>query len=133
MAGFAGVRVEAGDRDARPGDAELALQVGVQDANHLIEQFGRDGIGHLAQGQVGGGERHAQAAAGEHHHDLAGAAVVGQVFGVAGEGKAGVVDDALVHRRGDDGVIGPVHAARDRGVEQGQHVGAVAGVEHARA
>ena len=50
---------------------------------------------------------------------------------MAGEGKAGIVDDALVHRRGDDGAIAAVHAAGDGGVEQGEHVGAVAGIEHA--
>ena len=77
----------------------------MQDADHLDEQVGRDGVGDSAQGQMSGGECDAQAAADEHHDDPVRAAVVGQVFSVAGEGEAGIVDDALVHRRRDDGVI----------------------------
>ena len=64
VAGFAGMRIEPGHQDVRPGDAELALQVRVQDADHRIEQRRGNGVGHLAQRQMGGGERHAQAAAG---------------------------------------------------------------------
>lgn len=45
MAGFARVGIEAGDGDARSGDAESALQIGMQDADHLDEQAGRDGVG----------------------------------------------------------------------------------------
>lgn len=81
---------------------------------------------------MGGGKRDAQAAADEHHDDPVRAAAVGQVFGVAGEGEAGIVDDALVHRRGDDGVKRSIEAACEGSVEQGQHMGAIAGVERAR-
>ena len=37
----------------------------------------------------------------QQHHRPRSAAALGEVLGVAGEGDAGVVDDALLHRRGD--------------------------------
>ena len=126
------MRVEPGDGDTWLRDAEFVFQVGMQNADHFVEQSGRDGIGHFAQGQVGRRQRHAQTAADEHHHDSLCAAMLGQIFGVAGKRKTGIVDDALVHRRGDDGVIRAVQAAGEGDVEQGQYVGAVTGVEFAR-
>ena len=48
VAGFASVRVEAGDGDARLSDAELASQVGVEDADDFDQQGRRDGVGHVA-------------------------------------------------------------------------------------
>ncbi len=53
------------------------------------------------QRQVRRGERDAQGAVGQHHHGQRCVRARGEVFGVAGEGDAGVVDHALVHRRGD--------------------------------
>ena len=58
--------------------------------------------------------------------------MVGQIFGMPGKGKAGVVDDALVYRCRDDCVVGAVHTARKCGIQQGQDVGAVARIEHPR-
>ena len=49
-------------------------------------------------------ERDAQAAADEHHHHVRQSRARGEKFRVAGERDAGVVDHALVHRRGDHGV-----------------------------
>ena len=57
---------------------------------------------------------------------------LGEIFGVAGEGNAGVVDRALLQRRGDDGVETAGQRAVDRGVEQAEHVAPVGGVELAR-
>ena len=52
-----------------------------------------------------GGKCYAQprvtAHVGQHHDDAGRLRMLGQVFGVAGEGDACIVDHALVHRRGD--------------------------------
>ena len=44
-----------------------------------------------------GGQGHAQACTGEHHDDARRVGLLGQVFSMAGERNAGVVDRALVH------------------------------------
>ena len=49
---------------------------------------------------MGGGEGNAQAVAGQHHDDLFGVADGGEVFGVAAEEDAGIVDDTFVQRGG---------------------------------
>ena len=51
---FAGMGVEAADQDARRGNAELVDQVGMQDAGDPLQALRRDGVGDIAQGQVGG-------------------------------------------------------------------------------
>ena len=75
----------------------------MQDADDLFQAVRGDGVGDLTQRQMSGGQRHAHAAAGQHHHHLGRVRALGQVFGVAGEGDAAVVDDSLVHRRGYHG------------------------------
>ncbi|MCY1229364.1 hypothetical protein D9M72_417280 [compost metagenome] len=141
---FAGMGVQARDQDARARDAKVAAQVGIDDGQCLQQQ--RDGkrIRHRAQRQVGGRQRHAQHGvvvrglrAGQHHHHARHAGAVGQVFGVAGKRHAGVVDGALLHRRRDHGRIARRGAAMpaaagDGGIEQRQHVAAVARVQAAR-
>ena len=49
----------------------------------------------------------------------------GEIFGVSAEGDAGLVDHALVNRRGDDGVELPGERAVDGALEQRQHVARV--------
>jgi hypothetical protein len=93
------VRIEAGNKDARPVDPELAAHVGVQDAQCRFQRLGRDRRRHVLQRQVRRRQRDAQIAAGEHHHHLRRMRLFGKVFGVAGEGNAGIVDHCLVHWR----------------------------------
>ena len=53
---------------------------------------------------MGGNQRHAQAAAGQHHDNLFGMAFFGEVFGMAAEKAVvcvGIVDDAFMQRRGN--------------------------------
>jgi hypothetical protein len=53
---------------------------------------------HVLQRQMRGRERDAQrplAGAGQHHHDARRVRAFGQVFGMAGERHAGIVDGAL--------------------------------------
>ena len=67
---------------------------------------------------MGGGQGHPQAGGGEHHQHLFGAGEIGKEFGVAGEGLAGLVDHALVHRAGDQGAEDVV-ATAEGGTAQG--------------
>ncbi|MNV25737.1 hypothetical protein D3C71_1168450 [compost metagenome] len=101
VSAFTGMRVEPADQDARPGDAELVLQVGVQDSRDAFQALRRDCIGNLAKGQVSGHQGYAQAARGQHHHHLRGVGQVGEEFRMPGKGDAGFVDHAFVHRRGN--------------------------------
>ncbi len=78
-----------------------------------------------------GGERHAQAAADQHHHHMRGARALGQVLGVAGEVDARVVDHAFLDRRGHHRVVFAAQATVDRAVQHLEHVAAVGGVEPA--
>lgn len=126
---FAGVRVESADQDARMGDAELVAQVGVEDARDPGQALVANGVGDLAQRQVGGRQGNAQASSGQHHHHLGGVGEVGEEFGMAGKGDAGFVDHALVHRCGDHPGEVPVEAAL-AGAGQGfQDVGGVGSVQ----
>ena len=101
MAAFSGMRVESGNQDARLRDTETALQIVLQDAQHAFQQRCRDGIRHLAQRQVRCRQRDTHSAAAQHHYYLRGMCLLGEKFGVSGKGNARIVDDALVHRRGD--------------------------------
>ncbi|MNP32412.1 hypothetical protein D3C76_1255910 [compost metagenome] len=58
MATFASVGIETADQDARPGDAELVHQVGMQDAADALQALGRDGSGDILERQVSGHQGH---------------------------------------------------------------------------
>jgi len=146
MTAFTGVGVEPTDQDARLGNAEFQLQVGVQDARHAFYTLGRDGIGNVAQRQVRGHQGDPQPACRQHHHHLFGVGQFGKEFGVAGKGDAGFVDHALVHWGGDHAGEVAVDAAlpcasqgfqheRRIGLVQlpGNHVGLQRGVPHVQA
>ncbi len=103
-------------------DAEAQAQVAVQDAQDVLEALARDRRGHGGERQVRRGERHAQPAAGEHHHDARRSGALGEVLGVAGERDAGVVDRRLLHRRRDHrGELARL-AAVEGAIEQRQDV-----------
>ena len=121
--------VEAADQDARRGNAELVDQVGMQDAGDPLQALRRDGVGDIAQGQVGGHQRNTQAMGGEHHHHLFGVGQLGQVFGVAGEGDASLVDHAFVYGRCDHPGKVAVDAAGTCAVQGFQDVVGVGGVQ----
>ena len=78
-----------------------------------------------------GGERDAQAAADQHHDDLRRARMLGEIFGVAGEGDAGIVDHALLHRRGHHRGELAVQASPHGAVEDGQHIASICWIEPA--
>ncbi|MNN35335.1 hypothetical protein D3C81_1491850 [compost metagenome] len=111
VATFAGVRIEAANQDARVGNAELVLQVGMQDPRDTLQAFAGDGVGNVTQGQVSRHQGHAQAAGCQHHHHLRGAGQVGEEFGMPRKGDAAFVDHALVHGGSDHPGEMPVQAA----------------------
>ena len=126
---FAGMGVEAADQDARRGNAELVDQVGMQDAGDPLQALRRDGVGDIAQGQVGGHQRNTQAMGGEHHHHLFGVGQLGQVFGVAREGDASLVDHAFVYGRCDHPGKVAVDAAGTCAVQGFQYISGVGRVQ----
>src|SRR6266850_6090971 len=67
MARFAAVRIEPGDENARPRDAEATPEIRIKDAQRADEPSGGDGARHVREGEVRGGERDAQTAADQHH------------------------------------------------------------------
>jgi hypothetical protein len=84
-----------------------------EDAQQARQPRDGDGVGHLAQRQVGGGQGHPQrrrpasqgrsacraCVGGQQHHHLLDPAGVAQVLGVAAEaGMAGIEDHPLVQR-----------------------------------
>ncbi|CUK09890.1 Uncharacterised protein [Achromobacter ruhlandii] len=102
LAAFAGVRVQAGHRHARPGDPHLAAGA-VGQAHGGQFGFGRDARHDVRQRDVNGHQQHAQFVVGEHHGEVVGARAFRQDLGVAGVVDAGLVHRLLVQRRRDDG------------------------------
>ena len=122
MALFTRMRIQPRHQNARCGDAEFSTQIVLQNRQHLLQQSRIQGIGHRTQGQVGGGQGHAQTASGQHHYHLLGVAFGGQVFGVAAKRHSGIVDNALVYRRGNHGgKFTGRHACISR-IKQIQHI-----------
>ena len=76
-----------------------------------------------------GCQRHAQAATGEHHHDLSRRGFFRQIFGVSGKSHAGIIDDAFVHRRRHHRGKLAATAAVQRPIQQLQHVTRIGRVE----
>ena len=136
VAAFPRVRVQATHGDARRRDCPPARQIARQNRRRLAQRVGGNGVAHGPERQVGGGERHAQLARGQHHHHARAVRALCEKFGVTAEAHAGVVDHSLVHRRGDDGVELPAEGARHGALRQREHVrhvGRVRASGHARA
>ena len=94
-------------RDARARQAEIATSLR-REFDGQFDFLARQPRGHFANGNVNGGQRHAQPAiaivgAQQHHRGAIGACQFGEQFGLADErGFAGANDGFLVHRRGDE-------------------------------
>ena len=116
MSALAGVRVEPAHGDARRGDREVAGERCRDDRDGLRDRFARDRRGDRGKRQVSGDERDAQAAADEQHDHARRVRARGEKFGVAGKRVAGVLEHALLHRRGDERRHRPRRAARPRRV-----------------
>ena len=103
---FAGVRIEAGYREARIGEAEAGFQSRVHDASCRDDQVGRQLRDRIAQRKM---DRHGHDDEGrgpQHHHRLRRMAVgrreFGEKFGMAGMPESGAVEHALGNRIGDN-------------------------------
>jgi hypothetical protein len=66
----------------------------------------------------------------QHHHRLR-AAALAEILGVTAERDAGVVDHALLHRPGDQGVGAAGKTQFGRAIERFDHVGGIGGIEAA--
>ncbi len=129
VAAFPGMGIQATDQNARAGDTELAHQVRVQDARDPLQTLGGDRIGDIPERQVGGHQRHTQAARGEHHYHLFGVGQLREKFRMPGEGDTGFVDHAFVHGGGDHAGEVAREAAAGSASQRLQYVGTVGGVE----
>ena len=88
---FAGMRIEARYRDARPGDAEVGFEFRGHDARGGDDQVGGELRDRVAQRKMDRHGNDGQRRGPQHHHRLRHVAAVGgqfgQKFGVAGVGK----------------------------------------------
>ena len=114
------------------GIAEARAQIVVDDAQHPLQQLAGDRGAYVLQGQMRRRKRDAQRAVRQHHHRMRAAGALGQIFGVARELDARIVDDALLHRRRDHRGELAGHAAVDGAIQQLQHVACVGAIELAR-
>ncbi len=132
VAALARVRIQAGDENARRRHAETLHERAVQNAQGGLQAVARDGARDLGQREVRRGQGHAQTAADEHHDHARRGGQPGEILGMPGKRNAGIVDRALVHRRGHHRGEAPVQAAGHGAIEQSQHVGTIRGVQRAR-
>ena len=81
---------------------------------------------------MGGREGDAQRARRQQHDRVRRVRALCEILGVAGEGHAGIGDDAFVHRRGDHGIELTGERPIDRAVEELEHVGGIARIQPSR-
>jgi hypothetical protein len=81
--------------------------------------------------QVGGDQRHPHAGTGQHHHHARGGGVFCQIFGMAAEWHAGIVDHALVYWRGHHAGKFAGQTAGNGCIQRIQHITAIARIQHA--
>jgi hypothetical protein len=98
----------------------------MQDADDGFQLRLGDGIGHRAQGQMGGDQRHPHAGTGQHHHHARGGGVFCQIFGMAAEWHACIVDHALVYWRCHHAGKFAGQAAGNGCIQRIQHITAIA-------
>ena len=121
---LAGMGVEAGHRDARSGDAEIADQPGMGDADRAFQQRRGQRLRNLVQRDVDRCRHHAAGrlgrGRGQHHRYLGPACEMSEVFGMARKGKArALFQRLLADRQGDDAARSALHG-KARGA--GDHV-----------
>ncbi len=132
---FARVGVEPGDQNARLWQAKQRFQIAIDNAQRLDNAVHGQRRRHVLQREMGGSERDAQRPvthAREHHDDARRMRAFSEIFGMAGEGNAGVVDGAFLQRRGDDSVETAAHRTVYGCIEQIEHVAPVSGIQLAR-
>ena len=121
VAVLAGVGVEAGDGDARMGDAAL-VAVGGEEFSDPDDLGGGEGGGDVGEGDVSSDEGDGEGSAGEAHGVVGGVGAGGEEFGLAGEVEADLVEVVFADGASDDGGEFAVEGAGDgffKGVEAG--------------
>ena len=111
MAALAGMGVQAAYADRGPVDAKAQGQFAEQRVQHGPQAFRRDRGGHGPERQVRAHERDPQAGAAQQHHGQASPAFFRQVFGVAAERDAGLVDHGFLYRGRHHGRVIAAQAA----------------------
>jgi hypothetical protein len=115
-AAFPGVRIEGAQRDAWLLDPEPALEAGSGDRRYPRYRFHRDGTRHFREGDVRGGQNHAEQVSArsrfrgsEHHRDVA-----------AGDAREHLCVTWVIEAAGEQcGLVdGPRHDSFDRALER---------------
>ena len=131
MAAFARVRVQAANQHVRVIDAKFGAQIVMQNGDDFPQQLGGNRIAYCFKRQVSGHQRHAQRFGRQHHHHFTGLRALFKELGMTGEGDPRIVDNALVHRPGNQRGEFAVQTAITGAGQRFHHIAAVADVEHA--
>ena len=122
---FPGVRIEAGEGEARARHAE-ARQLVVRQADRGVDALRGEEPRDIGERDMHGGEDDVQTVRVEQHPDIGGVREVRQQVGVAAPGQAGGGPGRFVDRGGGDGVDAARLRVANRGDDRG--VGGAAGV-----
>ena len=113
---FAGMGIEPGDGQPRPGDGEIRFQGRRRHQSGLGNEAGVEDFGGVAKAFVNGHRNDPEVVRGQHHHRRrVDAGKGGQELGMAGIGKARLIKGAFVDRVGDHGPGLAVHGQPDGG------------------
>ncbi len=117
-AAVTGMGIESANADASAREAHPRQRAG-EHLNGLNDDLLREGGGHVAQGQMPGGENHADFLAKKHHGIAPGSGKARKQFRVADFANAGALEGGFVDGRGNDGI----QLAVLRGGGSAQYVG----------
>ncbi len=128
---FAGMGVESGHGEPRPGDPEIALEAAKRCAPARFDESRGQISRNLRDPQVRRHGDRSKRRSGEHHHDIAGgnSAALGDEFGLTRVLEADRIELLLGDRPGDDGDRGPRPGEPDRELER---IERTMGAGHAR-
>ena len=103
MSALTRVRIQAANQHMRLRNTEFGLQIVMQNANDLTQEFRRNGIRNGFDRQVRCYQRNAHCFGCQHHHHFRAVRTLFEKFGMPGKRNARVVDYAFMHRTGDRG------------------------------
>ena len=101
VSAFARMRIQATNQHMRLRDAEFRLQIVMQNPDDLAQEFRGDGIRNGFDGQMGCHQRDTHLFRCQHHHHFRTVRTFFKELGVSGKGDPRVVDNAFMHRTGD--------------------------------
>ena len=113
------MRIERGDREPRPRDAEQGLEAGGGDPTGPHDDGRLQRTHRVGERQVDGDRYDPQGGAGQHHRDVGAAGQLGQELGVAGMPEARILQRLLLDRigceAGDRAGLRHLHGTLDGG------------------